>query len=315
MALEPVAPERAIRNWRRACQMIRSMTGYGEAERDTPAGRLRLEVRTVNHRFFNANIKTPSGFDRFEREIADALRKHLSRGHVSASLSLDRSARADAPVARVDMDKARQYRESLEVLRAELALPGEVDLSMMLRFGDIFRVPEPEDLPEVEGGVIQELVEEAARAVVALRDAEGVRLCEDLEARLDSMAPRLARVERRAPERLTAERDRLRAAVRELSEQVDVDEDRLAREIAYLAEKWDINEEIVRFRAHLVAFREALETDSAEPVGKRLSFLIQEMHREANTIGSKANDAEIAQAAMALKEEIERLREQVENVE
>ena len=129
------------------------------------------------------------------------------------------------------------------------------------------------------------------------------------------MAAQLAVVEERAPERLVRERDRLREAVRELAAQVDVDEDRLAREVAYLAERWDINEEVVRFRSHLVAFREALDGEGAEAVGKRLGFLVQEMHREANTIGSKANDAVIAQASVALKEEIERLREQVENVE
>ncbi len=295
--------------------MIRSMTGYGEAERETPIGRLRLEVRTVNHRFFNANVRTPSGLERFEREIADGLRAHLSRGHASASLSLDRSARAMPPAARVDMDKAHQYRESLEALRAELAIPGEVDLSMMLRFGDIFRAPEAEDPAGVEPGVILALVDEAGRAVVASREAEGARLHGDLEVRLGAIGPELDRVERRAPERLAAERDRLRAAVQELAAQVDVDEDRLAREVAYLAEKWDVNEEVVRFRAHLSAFREALDREASEPVGKRLSFLIQEMQREANTIGSKANDAQIAQAAVTLKEEIERLREQVENVE
>ncbi|HIF23122.1 MAG TPA: DUF1732 domain-containing protein [Gemmatimonadetes bacterium] len=108
---------------------------------------------------------------------------------------------------------------------------------------------------------------------------------------------------------------RLREAVKELSEQVPVDEDRLAREVAYLAEKWDINEELVRFRSHIELFAEALSGDGAEPVGKRLGFLVQEMHREANTIGSKANDAEISHASVSLKEEVERIREQVENIE
>jgi uncharacterized protein (TIGR00255 family) len=123
----------------------------------------------------------------------------------------------------------------------------------------------------------------------------------------------LDRVEARAPQRLDAERERLRARVTELAAGADVDEDRLAREIAYLAEKWDINEELVRFRSHIALFRETFDAD--EPVGKRLSFIVQEMHREANTIGSKANDADIGHAAVAMKEEIERLREQVENVE
>jgi uncharacterized protein (TIGR00255 family) len=112
-----------------------------------------------------------------------------------------------------------------------------------------------------------------------------------------------------------AERNRLRESIRELSEKVEVDEDRLAREIAYIADKWDINEELVRFRSHLTHFREAVDGDVDEPVGKKLGFLVQEMLREANTLGSKANDAEITQAALALKEEIERVREQVENVE
>ena len=129
------------------------------------------------------------------------------------------------------------------------------------------------------------------------------------------MSDALDKIEERAPQRLISERDRLREAVKELAEQTEVDEDRLAREIAYLAEKWDINEELVRFRSHIELFREALTGDASEPVGKRLGFLIQEMHREANTIGSKANDAEISQASVALKQEVERVREQVENVE
>jgi uncharacterized protein (TIGR00255 family) len=295
--------------------MIRSMTGYGEAERDTAAGHVRLEVKTVNHRFFNSSVKTPAGFDRFERELTDIFRRHVSRGHVSVYLSVDRRAAEGSGGVRVDLDRARGYKEVLEAIQKELAVPGTVDLAMLSRFGDIFRAPDQERTPEVEAEVLREMAEEAARAVVALREAEGRRLHEDLAGRLEVMAGHLDAVAERAPERLVRERDRLRAAVRELSEQVEIDEDRLAREVAYLAERWDINEEIVRFRSHLALFREALDTEGAEPVGKRLGFLVQEMHREANTIGSKANDQPIAQASMALKEEIERLREQVENVE
>jgi uncharacterized protein (TIGR00255 family) len=151
--------------------------------------------------------------------------------------------------------------------------------------------------------------------VVLLREAEGARLQRDLEEHLQAIEEALVRVEANAPERLVAERDRLRTAVAGLIETHSVDEDRLAREIAYLAEKWDINEEIVRFRSHVELFNEALRAEASEPVGKRLGFLVQEMNREANTIGSKANDAHIAQTAVSLKEEVERLREQLENVE
>jgi uncharacterized protein (TIGR00255 family) len=295
--------------------MIRSMTGYGEAQRDTPAGHLRVEVKSVNHRFLNVSLKTPNGFDRFEKDLTDVLRAHLARGHVSLYLAVDRKASENGGDVRVDLDKARGYRAALEEIQAAFGVPGPVDLAMLARFGDIFRAPEADAAPEVDAAVLREMAEEAVLGLVALRRAEGARLRDDMEGRLNAMAQSVGSVAARAPERLVRERDRLRVAIRELSEQVEVDEERLAREVAYLAERWDINEEIVRFRAHLAAFRDALALDGGEPVGKRLGFLVQELLREANTIGSKANDAGIAEASMAIKEEIERLREQVENIE
>jgi len=296
--------------------MIRSMTGYGEAERDTTAGHLRLEVKTVNHRFFNSSFKTPPGFDRFERELTEVFRAHVSRGHVSAYLSVDRKRGVEGVGAvRVDLERARGYKDALEAIQEELSIPGTIDLRTISHFVEVIRVPEPEGAPTVEAEVLVEMAEEAARSLVALREAEGARLHDDLAGRLEAMSAHLTTVAERAPDRLVRERDRLRGVIRELTEQVEVDEDRLAREIAYLAERWDINEEIVRFRSHIALFREALDSDGAEPVGKRLGFLVQEMHREANTIGSKANDQAIAEASVALKEEVERLREQVENVE
>jgi uncharacterized protein (TIGR00255 family) len=291
------------------------MTGFGDAEHDGVAGRLRLEVKTVNHRFFNTSIKTPSGFDRFEKPIADALRVYIARGHVSAFLSLDRSTADVEQGPSIDLDKARGYHAALDHLKDELDLPGEPDLAMLTRFGDIFRAPEADRTVGVEVDVVAALAAKAGDACRAMREAEGLRLADDLEGRLAAITGHLDAVDERAPLRLIEHRDRLRTAVQELSEQVDVDEERMAREIAYLAEKWDINEEVVRFRSHVELFREALTGDGSEPVGKRLSFLAQEMHREANTLGSKANDAELSQASIAIKEELERIREQVENVE
>lgn len=293
--------------------MIRSMTGYGEAERDTASGRLRVEIRTVNHRFLNTQIRTPPGMDRLESEIAGWLRPLLSRGHAKVTVSLERPAGAVPPLD-VDLARARQVKEALERVRRELGITSPVDLALVTRFGDIFRVPEVEaGPPEVPVERVREAVEEALRGVVAMREAEGRRLREDLEARLDAMVELVGRVEVRAPARLLAERDRLREAVRVLSEGVGVDEDRLAREVAHLAERWDIAEETVRFRAHVDAFREALDGEGEQ--GKRLGFLVQELNREANTIGSKANDAVIAHLSLSLKEEIERVREQLENIE
>ena len=293
------------------------MTGFGEAEEVTAAGVVRVEIKTVNHRFFNANVRTPSGFDRFEGDIQSWLRPFLSRGHVTYTLSIDRdTAEANDTLPELDLERAKRYGELLETLRRELDLEAPVDLSHISRFGEIFRAPERGNASAlVEGEVICRLTEAAATEVVLLREAEGARLQRDLEEHLQGIEEALVRVEAYAPERLVAERDRLRAAVAELVETHSVDEDRLAREIAYLAEKWDINEEIVRFRSHAELFNEALQSEASEPVGKRLGFLVQEMNREANTIGSKANDARIAQTAVGLKEEVERLREQLENVE
>lgn len=291
------------------------MTGYGDAEGDSPAGRIRVEVKSVNHRFFNTNIRTPSGFDRYEKAIGDALKVHLARGHISVSLTVDRSTVADDGTARVDVEKARAYQNALVRLRDELGLAGEPDLALIARFSDVFRAPDVDRTEGIDEALLVDLTDRAAQACLAMRMAEGQRLESDLEGRLTAMEAQLDVVEARAPQRLLEHRDRLREAIRQLSEQVDVDEERLAREVAYTAERWDINEEVVRFRSHIELFRDALAGDGAEPVGKRLGFLVQEMHREANTVGSKANDAELAEAAVAIKEEIERLREQIENVE
>jgi uncharacterized protein (TIGR00255 family) len=297
--------------------MIRSMTGWGEAARETAAGRLRVEIKTVNHRNFNANLRTPYGFDRLETHIQGWLRPWIARGHVSYSLVLERNGSlSDEQLPQLDLARASHYRDLIRTLKQELGLAGDVELGHVVRFSEIFRSPDGKAAEvEVDPDAVRGVTEEALRAVVAMRESEGRRLADDLEGRLRAVSLELDRIAERAPARLAAERDRLRAAVRELAGQEVVDEERLAREIAYLAEKWDINEELVRFRAHVEHFRETMAAPAEEPVGKRLGFLVQEMHREANTIGAKANDAAIARAAVSIKEEIERLREQLENVE
>ncbi len=297
--------------------MIRSMTGYGEAARSTPAGTLTVEIRTVNHRHFNANLRLPSALARWEAELREWLRGHLSRGAANVSVRLERSALEGAayPV-RIDEERVAAYLAAFRALGERFGLSGEPDLALVTRFSDVFLRDEgPEEPEEIPAEDFRAAVDEALRQNVAMREEEGRRLHADLEERLRGIEAALAVIEERAPARLAAERDRLREAVRELSAGLAVNEERLAQEIAYLAERWDINEELVRFRSHNELFRGLLDAGSEEPVGKRLSFLVQEMHREANTIGSKANDAAIAHRVIAIKEEVERLREQVENVE
>lgn len=296
--------------------MIRSMTGYGDAEADTPAGRIRAEIRTVNHRYFSANLRLSSILERFEPQVREWLRGHFPRGHVNVSLRLEGAAAPDgeAPLV-LDEARARAYVGLLRSLQQKLELPGEVDVAMVSRFGDLFRPADEGATIAIEPDHLRAVVDAAARAAIVMREDEGRRLEKDLEERLQAMERAIAVIAERAPERLIFERDRLRKAISELAGDVAIDEERLAREIAFLAERWDLSEELVRLRSHIELFRETLAASAEEPVGKRLGFLTQEMHRETNTIGSKANDAVIEHRVIAIKEELERLREQIENVE
>src|SRR5215204_5154634 len=261
--------------------MIRSMTGFGAAEGHVGGSRVSVELRTVNHRFFSPSIKLPSELSRWEPDVREALRRKIARGHVSVSARTERSASLSSVVDEV---RFAQYATMLRDLRERHGLDGPIDVATILRMPDVVA-----SSGEEESGTAAELttIVEAA----------------------------LARIAARAPERIVAQRDRLRESVRVLTEGMAVDEQRLAQEIAILADRLDVQEELQRFGSHIAAFRSALEQGTGEPVGKRLGFLLQEMLREANTTGSKANDAAMLQDVMTIKEELERIREQVENLE
>ncbi len=295
--------------------MIRSMTGFGEAEVATPAGRLRAELRSVNHRYLNVSTKLPASLLRWEGEIREWLRRDFARGHLNLAVRLEREGAA-AVGLRLDEERVAAYLALFRELGSRFDVPGEPDVPLLGRYSDIFvRDDSDAEQPAVSAEELRGVVELAAQAALVMRRDEGKRLEQDLENRLVAIESALDAIEAAAPLRLATERDRLRAAVEELVQGHRVDEARIAQEIAMLAERWDINEELVRFRSHIELFRELLASGAPEGVGKRLSFLVQEMHREANTTGSKANSAEIAHRVVAVKEEIERLREQVENVE
>jgi len=292
--------------------MIQSMTGFGAADGPLGGGRVTVELRTVNHRFFNPSLKLPSRLQRWEAEVRESLRRRIARGHVTVTVRLEEGATEG-----IAFDEARvaAYASQLRALRERAGLEGPVDLATILRLPDVLQTGADAATDE---GTVEELVavvEQAADALAAMRRAEGARLADELRERLRAMEGAMARVADRAPQRLVEQRDRLRASVRELTEGLAVDETRLAQEIAILADRLDVQEEIARFASHLAAFRAALDTPPADGVGKRLGFLVQELLREANTTGSKANDAAIVQEVLLVKEELERIREQVENVE
>jgi uncharacterized protein (TIGR00255 family) len=287
------------------------MTGFGAAEGPVAGGRLRVEIRTVNHRYFNLAPKLPSDLGGLEGELRERLRREFDRGHVTVQVRwIEYPERAGGFA--VDLDRARLVTSRLRELQAALGLGGEVTVEMVARQPDVLSTTS-EATVEVPWADVEPIVAQAASECRTMRAREGDALAAELRHRLDLLEQSAAAIARQAPERLVRERDRLRGAVAELLDGRQPDEVRLAQEIAFQADRLDITEELVRFRAHVAAVREALAAD--RPAGKQLGFLAQELGREVNTIGSKANDAEIAQQVIAMKGELEKFREQLENLE
>lgn len=288
------------------------MTGFGAATGRFGAQRVTVELRTVNHRFFNSNIKLPGTMSRWEGDVREVLRKAIARGHVSLSARTERDDTTENSLV-VDERRFADYVEVVRGLQQRHGLANDLDIATILRLPDVLG-GEAHD----ESGSAEELtaiVQQALAALTKMRDAEGTRIETMLEERVTTVERAVDRIAARAPDRLVSERERLRESVKELSGGVDVDPQRLAQEIAILADRLDVAEEIDRFRAHIAAFRETLHAQKDGQVGKRLGFLLQEMLREANTTGSKARDAIMTHDVVAVKEELERIAEQVENVE
>src|SRR6266567_3258204 len=289
------------------------MTGFGSAEGNVLGGRLSIEIRSVNHRYYNPQLKLPFELGGVEGPLRERLRQLLERGHVTVTARWIEAPQREGVVA-VDLTRARQLVAAAKELKKKLKLKGDVDLAFVAR--------QPEVMAATNGATaetavtwadVKPIVEQAARDVLVMREREGGALAVELTARLDALGRGAETIAQRAPERLTAEHERLKRTVTELAAGVQVDPQRLALEVALLADRVDITEELVRFRTHLAACRQAL--GSGDAVGKQLGFLAQELLREVNTMGSKANDAAITQTVIAMKGELEKFREQLENLE
>ncbi|MES3033027.1 MAG: YicC/YloC family endoribonuclease [Gemmatimonadota bacterium] len=293
---------------------IQSMTGYGNADGVIGTHRLSVEVRSVNHRFFTPSIKLPPALTRLEVEVRELLRRHVARGHVTLSLRVERDA-SEGP--RIDVARLLAYAAQLRAIPTDAGIDTRIDAASLLRLPDVVTttVDDENTLGALDPASILALVGTAITTFVEMRAAEGARLADYLLGRLAIIEEALARLATRAPQRLVEQRDRLTAAVQELAAGVAVDPQRMAQEIAILADRVDVAEELSRFASHNAACRAALDAPGTEGVGKRLGFILQEMVREANTTGSKANDAAMQRDVVIIKEELERMREQVENLE
>ena len=287
------------------------MTGFGSAEGNVLGGRLSIEIRSVNHRYYNPQLKLPFELGGVEGPLRERLRQLLERGHVTVSARWIEAPQRDGAIA-VDLTRARQLVAAAKELKKRLKLKGEVDLAFVARQPEVL-TPHQDGVATAQWSEVEPIAERAVRELLVMRAREGAALAAELDGRLRALETGAATIERRAPERLTAELGRLKKALAELAAGVQVDEQRLAVEVALMADRVDITEELVRLRTHLAACGEALVSDGA--VGKQLGFLAQELLREVNTIGSKANDAGITQTVITMKGELEKFREQIDNLE
>lgn len=292
--------------------MIRSMTGYGVAEFEKDGQRLSAEVRSVNHRFCEVSMRGPKLVNRFEDQVRQLFQERFARGKFN--LTITWAGISDAgETLRLNEAVTDQYVQMLSKLRERYQMDSGLDLRTLAGLPDVFSWEHSALSDEETWALVRQVVSAACDNMSAMKDREGLALARDFRERLALVREHLDRVATRAPLRPAEAKERMMTRLKPLLADIGMDPARLAQEVALLADRLDCTEECVRLSAHIDQFRSLIEGD--ELAGRKLNFLLQEMNREANTIGSKGNDVEIARAVIVMKEELERLREQVQNVE
>ena len=292
--------------------MVKSMTGYGRA-RETLNGRdITVEVRSVNNRYLDCTVKLPRTYIFVEDAVKTRVQKAVSRGKVDVFITIDATA-ADETVVAVNKPLARGYYEALTKLKDMFSLEGELSAAVLAKFPDVLTVTKAEEDLESVSGDICAVLDEALAAYNAMRTVEGGKLSEDIAGRAATIETVVGKVEERSPQTVAAYREKLTARMQEVLQSTAIDESRILTEAAIFADKIAVDEETVRLRSHIAQLRTMLESD--QPIGRKLDFLIQEVNRECNTIGSKCNDLTIAQDVVYMKAEVEKIREQVQNIE
>ena len=292
--------------------MVKSMTGYGRA-RETLNGRdITVEVRSVNNRYLDCTVKMPRTYVFAEDAIKTRVQKAISRGKVDVFVTIDATA-ADVSVVAVNEPLARSYYEALMKLKETFSLDGEITPMSLAKFPDVLAVTRAEEDLETVAADICAVLEQALQAYNAMRAVEGERLAADIAARVTTIESVVSKVEERSPQTVAEYRARLTNKMNEVLQSTTIDESRILTEAAIFADKIAVDEETVRLRSHIAQLRAMLQ--DSQPVGRKLDFLIQEVNRECNTIGSKCNDLTIAQDVVNMKAEVEKIREQVQNIE
>ena len=292
--------------------MIKSMTGYGRARRTLEKRDITVEVRSVNNRYLDSTVKLPRAYVFAEDTVRKQVQKAVSRGKVDILFSID-STGADAAKVTVDRSLAESYAAALSALAELCGTEPKLTPETLARFPDVLNVTKADEDLDALGADICRVLDEALAAYNAMRAVEGEKLAADIGGRLDVIDALTKRVEERSPETVAEYRRKLTARMEEVLQSTSIDPQRILTEAAIFSDKVAVDEETVRLRSHTAQLREMLKAD--EPMGRKMDFLIQEVNREANTIGSKCCDVDIAQVAVELKAEVEKIREQVQNVE
>jgi len=292
---------------------MRSMTGYGRGEAAKDGFKFTVELNSINRKQSDISINLPKELIELEPRIRDEINAHLSRGRINVVLAFHQSdAKAESPVE-LDMTLAKAYHRAIQKLQKEMKLNGPLTLDTILRAPGVMKLAETTVDAEGVWPHVEAALRKAIGGLVKMREKEGKFLADDLAERLGLLAAGLEVIRQKAPEIATHYREQLHARIKEAGLDVSLDDERLVKEVVFFADRADISEEITRLSSHLKQFRDCLKSN--EPVGRTLDFLAQEMGREINTIGSKANAAEISQQVVKMKAELEKIREQIQNIE
>ena len=292
--------------------MVRSMTGFGRGEHSRDGKEFTVEIKTVNHRYFDIFIKMPRQIIILEDRVRELVSKAISRGKIDVFITYTDYG-SDSKHVTIDEQLAKAYITALEELRDKFSLADDITVSLVSKYPEVLKVEQDEEDEDQLWEILKTALENAVVSLVGMREAEGEAMKRALLERADVIEDMVGSIALRAPEVPKEYKARLSDRISELLEHQPVDETRIAMEAALFADKCSIDEELVRLRSHLGQLRQIIDMD--QPIGRKLDFLVQEMNREINTIGSKANDLEITRFVVDVKSEIEKIREQVQNIE
>lgn len=292
--------------------MFKSMTGYGRFENLEGGKKILVEIKSVNHRYSDYSIKVPRYYGYLEDKIREYVSKYVSRGKIDIYVSIESYGEADKEII-LNEELAENYIEVLRSMVEKFNLKDDISVSSVARYTEIFKSERKEENDEEIWNLVKNSLTPALEMFCSMREREGERLYKDLSARIEYMKELAGKIDERSPKTVEEYKKKLYTKIKELVEEKDIDEARILTEVAIFADKVAVNEEMVRLASHFDEFYNIAESN--EPAGRKLDFLVQEVNREVNTTGSKANDIEIAKLVVDLKAEIEKLREQIQNIE